>query len=761
VGLLIMSELPNLVKDLALILIVAGVVTLLFKRLKQPLVLGYIVAGFLVSTNMPYTMSVIDKGNVQMWADIGVIFLLFSLGLDFSFKKIVKMGAGPAIATITIIFCMMTLGICVGNAFGWDDMDCIFLGGMLAMSSTTIIYKAFDDMGLRQQHFAGMVMSVLILEDILAIVMMVLLSAIASGNSPDSSQLIGSILKIGFFLVLWFVVGIFLIPLFLRSVRKFINNETLLIVSLGLCCLMAVLSSAAGFSAAFGAFVMGSILAETVEADKIIKLVEPVKNLFGAIFFVSVGMLVDPQILANYAIPILCITLTILVGQSLFGSMGYLLSGQTLRNAMRCGFSMAQIGEFAFIIASLGLSLGVISDFLYPVVVAVSVVTTFLTPYMIRAAEPSYKQIEKRLSRKWIRRMNHLWRNNEHHVVSQQSKTKENWHRLLMAMGINTVVYSILSTAVMTLMFTFVLPLLREILPGWNLHWYANAICGLLTVLMVSPFLRAIVMKKNRSLEFRSLWTNRVNRLPLLFTILVRIIIAASFVFYIVNFLSRFANALIAAIALIAVALMVLSRQLKHRSIKLERMFIQNLRSRDIMAQVNGKKRPLYEGHLLDRDIHISEFEIPEDSLWGGQRLDQLRIGSRFGVHVSSILRGKRRINIPGGDTQLFPGDVIQVIGNDKQLAAMGVSLNDEQYMEDPLEEKPETRLRQLILTSESPFVGKTLRDSGIRDQYNCMVVGIEKGQENLTLIDPSHQFMAGDIIWIVGEEDALNHLQS
>ena len=756
-----MSELPNLVKDLALILIVAGVVTLLFKRLKQPLVLGYIVAGFLVSTNMPYTMSVIDKGNVQMWADIGVIFLLFSLGLDFSFKKIVKMGAGPAIATITIIFCMMTLGICVGNAFGWDDMDCIFLGGMLAMSSTTIIYKAFDDMGLRQQHFAGMVMSVLILEDILAIVMMVLLSAIASGNSPDSSQLIGSILKIGFFLVLWFVVGIFLIPLFLRSVRKFINNETLLIVSLGLCCLMAVLSSAAGFSAAFGAFVMGSILAETVEADKIIKLVEPVKNLFGAIFFVSVGMLVDPQILANYAIPILCITLTILVGQSLFGSMGYLLSGQTLRNAMRCGFSMAQIGEFAFIIASLGLSLGVISDFLYPVVVAVSVVTTFLTPYMIRAAEPSYKQIEKRLSRKWIRRMNHLWRNNEHHVVSQQSKTKENWHRLLMAMGINTVVYSILSTAVMTLMFTFVLPLLREILPGWNLHWYANAICGLLTVLMISPFLRAIVMKKNRSLEFRSLWTNRVNRLPLLFTILVRIIIAASFVFYIVNFLSRFANALIAAIALIAIVLMVLSRQLKHRSIKLERMFIQNLRSRDIMAQVNGKKRPLYEGHLLDRDIHISEFEIPEDSLWGGQRLDQLRIGSRFGVHVSSILRGKRRINIPGGDTRLFPGDVIQVIGNDKQLAAMGVSLNDEQYMEDPLEEKPETRLRQLILTSESPFVGKTLRDSGIRDQYNCMVVGIEKGQENLTLIDPSHQFMAGDIIWIVGEEDALNHLQS
>lgn len=756
-----MSELPTLVKDLALILIVAGVVTLVFKRLKQPLVLGYIVAGFLVSTNMPYTMSVIDKGNVQMWADIGVIFLLFSLGLDFSFKKILKMGAGPTIAATTIIFFMMTLGICVGNAFRWDDMDCLFLGGMLAMSSTTIIYKAFDDMGLRQQHFAGMVMSVLILEDILAIVMMVMLSAIASGNSPDGSQLIGSILKIGFFLILWFVVGIFLIPQFLRSVRKFINNETLLIMSLGLCCLMAVLSSAADFSAAFGSFVMGSILAETVEADKIIKLVEPVKNLFGAIFFVSVGMLVDPHILVHYAIPILCITITILLGQSLFGSLGYLLSGQTLRNAMRCGFSMAQIGEFAFIIASLGLSLGVISDFLYPVVVAVSVITTFLTPYMIRAAEPSYKLIEKRLSEKWIRRMNHLWRNNEHHVGSQQSKTKENWHHLLVAMTINTVIYSILSIAVMILMFTFALPLLREMLPGWNLHWYANAICGVLTVILISPFLRAIVVKKNRSMEFRALWTNRLNRLPLLFTIFVRIVLAAAFVFYIVNYLSRFTNALIAAIALVAVALMVLSRQLKHRSIKLERMFIQNLRSRDTMAQVSGRKRPLYEGHLLDRDIHISEFEIPEDSLWGGQRLDQLRIGSRFGVHVSSILRGKRRINIPGGDTQLFPGDVIQVIGDDKQLTAMGTSLKNEQYMDDPLEKKPETRLRQLILTSDSPFVGKTLRDSGIRDRYNCMVVGIEKGQESLTLIDPSHQFMAGDIIWVVGEEEALEKITS
>lgn len=317
--------------DLALILVVAGAVTLLFKKLRQPLVLGYIVAGFLVSPHMPYTMSVVDKGDVEMWAEIGVMFLLFSLGLDFSVKKILKMGTSPVIAACTIVFSMILLGITVGKGFGWGHMDSIFLGGMLAMSSTTIIYKALSDMGLLQQGFVATVMSVCILEDILAIVMMVMLSAIANGSSPDGGQLLGSVFKIGFFLVLWFVIGIFLIPLLLRRVRKLMNAETLLIVALGLCCLMAVISTKVGFSSAFGAFVMGSILAETVEADKIIRLVEPVKNLFGAIFFVSVGMLVDPLIIVDYALPILCLVLTILAGQALFGTMGYLLGGQSLK----------------------------------------------------------------------------------------------------------------------------------------------------------------------------------------------------------------------------------------------------------------------------------------------------------------------------------------------------------------------------------------------------------------------------------------------
>lgn len=744
-----MAEIPHLIQDLALILMVAGLVTLLFKKLRQPLVLGYIVAGFLVSPHMPYLMSVVDKADIQTWADIGVMFLLFSLGLDFSFKKILKMGMAPVIAALTIIFCMMALGTGVGTLFGWSRMNCLFLAGMLAMSSTTIIYKALDDLGLRQQRFAGLVMSVLILEDVLAIVMMVMLSTIARGANPDGSMMIESVGKIVFFLVLWFVVGIFLIPPFLRKTRRLMNDETLVVVALGLCCAMAVLSTTVGFSSAFGAFVMGSILAETIEADKITTVVEPVKNLFGAIFFVSVGMLVDPAILVSYAVPILVLVLTILVGQAIFGTMGFMLSGQPLKTAMRCGFSMAQIGEFAFIIASLGLSLRVISDFLYPVVVAVSVITTFLTPYMMKAAIPCYELMERRLPRKWIRRLDHMG------AIHHSTQTENNhWRALLKAMAWNVVIYSILSVAVVAIMLSLFLPFMRRLLPGWELHWWANGITGILTVAMISPFLRSMIMKKNHSEEFKALWTeSRLNRLPLIFTVLVRVAIGAGFIFYICNYLSRFKNALIITIALVVILLMALSRRLKHRSIRLERLFVQNLRSRDIEAQVSGKRRPLFEGHLLDRDIHISEFIVPVDSLWAGKTLAQLKLGNRFGVHVSSILRGSHRINIPDGNMMLFVGDKLQAIGNDEQLNIMNAAMQAELLPEDADIEHREMKLQKLVITADSPLVGKTLKESNVRQRYNFMVVGVEEGQKNLTMINPNRRFEVGDIVWVVGEE--------
>ena len=746
-----MAELPALVKDLALILVVAGGVTLLFKRLRQPLILGYIVAGFLVSPHMPYTMSVIDKGDVQTWADIGVIFLLFSLGLEFSFKKILKMGMAPVIAALTIIFCMMVTGTLTGHLFGWARTDCIFLGGMLAMSSTTIIYKALDDLGLRQQKFAGLVMSVLILEDVMAIVMMVMLSAFATGANPDGGQMVASVVKIGFFLTVWLVAGIFFVPLFLRKTRRLMNDETMTIVALGLCCAMAWVSTLVGFSSAFGAFVMGSILAETIEADKIVRLVEPVKNLFGAIFFVSVGMLVDPKILADYALPITVLVVAILIGQAVFGTMGFMLSGQTLRNSMRCGFSMTQIGEFAFIIASLGLSLHVIGEFLYPVVVAVSVITTFLTPYMMKAADPCYTWVERHMPTKWVRRLGHL--NIATHSASAEAA---NWQALIRKLVTNTLIYATLSTAVITLMFTFALTFARQILP----HWWANGVCGVVTVALISPFLRAIIMKHNHSEEFRALWTgNRINRLPLLFTIAVRIVIAGAFLFYICNYLARFTNALVITLAAVIICAMVVSRKLKRSSIRLERLFVQNLHSRDIEAQVTGRKRPLYEGHLLDRDLHISDFAIPTDSELGGKSLYDLQLRQRFGIHISSILRGHRRINIPGGDSLVFPGDRLQAIGSDEQLHAFGTYVSQGLIPEDTDIEKREMKLHRMVIRHGSPFIGKSLRDSGIREHYDCMVVGVEEGQQNLTMITPTRPFEQGDVLWVVGESESIARL--
>lgn len=746
-----MDNIPDLIKDLALILAVAGIVALLFKRLKQPLVLGYIVAGFLASPHMPYTPSVKDIQNVNLWAEIGVIVLLFTLGLDFSFKKIVKMGGAPVIAATIIIFCMMVLGTLVGHLFGWSNMDAVYLGGMLAMSSTTIIYKAFQDMGVLQQKFAGLVLSVLILEDILAIVLMVVLSTLAMKHTIESEEMVGGLVRLVFFLVLWFVVGLYLIPTFLRKSRKWINDEILLIVALALCFSMAVLAVQSGFSAAFGAFVVGSILAETVEAEHIEKLILPIKDLFGAIFFVSVGMLVDPHILVEYAGPIAAVVLTIILGQSVFGTFAYLGAGQSLREALKCGFSMTQIGEFAFIIASLGLSLGVTSSFLYPIVVAVSVITTFTTPYMIRLSDPAFRALSRILPQKWLRV---LERNVAGGVATVNHES--NWRRLILAILRIVLVYSILSIAVIVLSLNIFLPFLREHFS----HWWANGICGVVTVLFISPFLRAIMIKKNHSIEFMRLWNeNHYNRVPLALLILARVLLSVSFVFYIVRYLVPFADAFLLAFAGLLVALMVFSRRLKLQSIRMEQAFMHNLRSREIREEVLGKQKPQYARHLLSRDVHLADFEIPAASLWAGKTLAELNLGKKYGIHIASILRGEYRMNIPKGSDCLFPYDRIQVIGSDEQLSGFAHLLEREVYKDEQDYGEREMTLKRLFIDEHSAFLGKSIRNSEIREHYHCLVVGWEAEGGMLESPDVDRVIQAGDVLWIVGEPHSLRAL--
>lgn len=746
-----MSHLPPLIADLALILICAGVMTLLFKKLKQPLVLGYVVAGFLASPHMPYTPSVMDTANIKTWADIGVIFLLFALGLEFSFKKIVKVGGSAVIAACTIIFCMILVGIGVGMGFGWHQMDSLFLGGMIAMSSTTIIYKAFDDLGLRKKQFTSLVLSILILEDILAIVLMVMLSTMAVRHNFEGTEMLESIAKLLFFLILWFVVGIYLIPEFLKRCRKFMGEETLLIVSLALCFGMVVLADHTGFSAAFGAFIMGSILAETIEAETIDRLVNPVKDLFGAIFFVSVGMMVDPAMIVEYAVPILVITLAVILGQSVFGTFGVVLSGKPLKTAMQCGFSLTQIGEFAFIIASLGVSLRVTSDFLYPIVVAVSVITTFLTPYMIRLAEPASTFVDAHLPESW-RKFLMRYASGSQTVINHDNL----WKKLIGAMLRITLVYSIVSISVVALSFRFVVPFFQANLPSF----WASLLGAVFTILCIAPFLRAIMIKKNHSIEFMTLWhDSRVNRLPLASTIIIRVMIAVFFVIFVISGLFQVSTGLMAGVAVLVVMLMVWSRQLKKQSILIERRFFQNLRSRDVRAEYLGEKKPEYAGRLLSHDLHLADVDIPGESAWAGKTLMELNLGKRFGVHVASILRGKRRINIPGGSVRLFPMDKLQVIGTDEQLNLFNEALLKGAEVDWDVYEKSEMTLKQLIIDRESVFLGKTLRESGIRDKYHCMIAGVESEDGTLMVPDASVPFKEGDVIWVVGEKDDVYQL--
>ena len=746
-----MSELAPLISDLALILICAGVMTLVFKRLKQPLVLGYIVAGFLASPHFTLTPSVIDTASIHTWSEIGVIFLLFALGLEFSFKKLVKVGGTAIIAACAIIFSMIMIGMTVGWAFGWKSMDCLYLGGMLAMSSTTIIYKAFDDLGLRQQRFAGLVLSILIIEDILAIVLMVLLSTVAVSQNFEGGEMVYSIGKLVFFLILWFVVGIYLIPIFLKRSKKLVSNETMLILSLAMCFGMVVLASKVGFSPAFGAFIMGSILAETVEAETIEKLVAPVKDLFGAIFFVSVGMMVDPAMIVEYIGPIITITLAILLGQTIFGTCGVILSGQPLKVAMQCGFSLTQIGEFAFIIAALGVSLNVTSSFLYPIVVAVSVITTFLTPYMIRLAVPAYQVVEKKMPEKWKLMLE------RYTAGSQTVNSESHWKNLLMAIVRIVAIYMVLCIAVILLSLHFIMPLFRMVLP----EFWAKLADVVFMVVCVSPFLRAIVMKKNHSIEFQALWQdNRFNRAPLLATIVVRMILAIGVIVFIIKSLFDISMLLSIGIGALLVVLMMVSRRLKKRSIIMERTFIQNLNIRDTHDEFKGKKRPKYEGHLLSRDLHLSDFDIPADSLWAGHTLNELNLGKKYGVHVASIIRGLHRINIPGANIRLFPGDTIQVIGTDAQLTEFSRQVERVSNAAEENEiEKREMHLKQFVVDGKSPFLNTTIKESGIRNMFRCLVVGVEKEDGNLLSPEANMLLEAGDVVWVVGEKEDVYHL--
>lgn len=746
-----MSQIPTLISDLAVILISAGLVTLLFKKLKQPVVLGYIVAGILAGPSIKQIPTVSDAESIRIWADIGVIFLLFALGLDFSFKKLMKVGGTAVIGAITIVIGMMTLGYITGLSLGWGHMNSLFLGGMLSMSSTTIIFKAFDDMGLRNQRFAGIVFGILVVEDLFAVLLMVLLSTLAVSKHVEGVELLNSVIKLGIFLLFCFVIGIYLLPSFLKKAKKFLNDETLLIVSIGLCLGMVIIATKAGFSSALGAFVMGSILAETIEAEHIEHLIKPVKDLFGAIFFVSVGMLIDPVLLWQYKIPILILTFVVMIGQILFASSGVLLSGLPLKIAIQSGFSLAQIGEFAFIIASLGLALGVTSHFLYPIVVAVSVITTFFTPYMIRMAEPAYKVIDKYVPKSWMKFLE------RYSSGSNTIRQKSAWNKLLKSLIRIVGTYTAVTLVLIFIWMQFISPIIIEQLPGLQ----GKILSLILILLIISPMLRAIIMKKNHSEEFQHLWLDsKYNRGPLVSLIILRIVLCIGMVMLPVARLLNLAAGIMLAIAATVIALVIFSKRLKRQSILMERRFFSNLTARELEQERNAPIRQRFANHLLERDLHLADFEVKQNSPSMGKTLKELNFRQKCNVNIVTIIRGKKRINIPGGNERLYPFDKLVVVGADNDLDHFRKYLEERyKHAQTAVQATEDVNMEQFIIGKGSRLIGRTILESGIRDESGCLVIGIERGTTSIKNPSPTTLFEEGDIVWIVGEYEKVVRL--
>lgn len=747
-----MSHLPTLIADLALILISASIITLLFKWLKQPLVLGYIVAGLLAGPYVHIFPTVGDIANINIWAEIGVVFLLFALGLEFSFKKLINVGSTAFITATTEVISMLLIGYMVGYLLGWGTMNSIFLGGMLSMSSTTIIIKAFDDLGLRSQRFTGIVFGTLVVEDLIAILMMVLLSTMAVSKDFVGEELLVSVLKVVFFLILWFLIGIFILPAFLKKAKKLMNNETLLIVSLGLCLGMVVLATYTGFSAALGAFIMGSILAETVEAEHIEHIIQPVKDLFGAIFFVSVGMLVNPAVLVEYAWPVIIITLVTIIGKAIFSSLGVLLSGESLNISIKSGFSLAQIGEFAFIIAGLGVSLKVLDPFISPIIVAVSVITTFTTPYFIRLANPFAEWLYKVLPPK-VQEMLARYASGKK-TVNHDS----DWKKLLKNIVGRVIIYSVLLTAIWLLSVKTLYPAVSELFTPVTI-WVNLAMC-LATLLLMTPFLWALISNKyNSSAIFLKLWEDEnYNHGRLVALVLFRVSVAIFFISAVVISYFHLNIGIGVVIAVAVVALILILREDLTQYSRLETHFLTNLNLREEVAKKHHPLKTSFNSEFNNKDIELTSVLVSPYSRYIGKSLGELSFRQKFGVNVVAIIRGDLKIYIPKSSERIYPQDKLAVVGTDRQLQKFRDEIESPQGVPGTEEMYQEMNLHSFTVNEAFHFLDKSIVQSRLGEKYDSIVVAIERNGE-LVPLDKDATFLLGDLVWFVGEREKIRQL--
>ncbi len=742
-------DINSLISDLALILVLGAIATVIFKMLKQPVVLGYIVAGFLASPHFDLLPSVVSEANIEFWAQIGIIVLLFSLGLEFSFKKLIDVGGSAIITALIIVLGMMSLGFVVGKFLGYGLVNSLFLGGMISMSSTTIILKALTDLNMRQRRFVPMTFAVLIVEDLFAVVMMVILSSIALNNSVEGGEMLGSILKLSFFLVMWFTVGIFMIPSLFKRFKRYISDEQMLIIAMGLCFAMVLFSIKSGFSAALGAFVMGSIIAGTIEAERIERLISPVKDLFGAVFFISVGMMVNPTVMTQHWSVIALLAVVVIVGMIVFGTFGMLATGQPLKLAMESGFSLTQIGEFSFIIATLGTGLGVLDQSIYPIIVAVSVITTFTTPFFIKQAVPCYNALYKILPKSWTRLLNGY---SQDASESESSETRKLWQSIVSRYTIRLILYSVVIIALIVVCRSYLMPFILRLL-GDNI--WGRLACVVITLSIVAPFITAIILPTVKRSEQQQLIETQgaVSYVPLVLMSILSVILSIIFTTAILHGVYSSAVSMIVAILLVGISLLLITTvptPIKRRAINIEKRFISNINERE--------NRRTGREHNLVSDLHLAYMTVGHDCPFIGDRLRNLDLRTRYGVSLVNIQRAGKAHPVPSGDMRIFPGDVLGVIGTEEQiqrLLPLVEAQND--HAEAP---NLDVKFIHFAIGEHSPIIGVALEKTRLREDYGALLVAVQRGEDNYISPTPDLTFHTGDILWIVGDPKQLAPLK-
>jgi len=754
-----MGHLPDLIVDLALILITSSVVVLLFKWLRQPLVLGYIIAGFLVGPHFNLFPTIANLENIEIVAELGVIFLLFGLGLEFSFKKLMRVGSSASITAFVEILFITVSGFLLGKLLNWSTIDSLFLGGMLASSSTTIIIRAFDELGIKTKQFASVVFGVLIVEDIVVILLMVLLSTMAITQQIHGGDIVYTVLKLVFFLALWFIMGIFLLPTFLKKAKKWLDEENLLILSLGLCLGMVVLAVQVGFSAELGAFIMGSIIAETTSAEKVEHLIKPIKDLFGAVFFVSVGMLINPDMIVEHRWAVIAVTLLTLFGKIFSTTMGAIISGQPLKQSVQVGLSMAQIGEFAFIVAALGTSLHVTSDFLFPVAVGASAITTFATPYLIKYSEPFYNLLEKMMPVKLINRLNRF------SASSQQIKAEVGWKNVLASYTKIVIVNGIILISIALVLINFLIPYLNPLIENGTAR---TLVISLLSLAAGSPFIWAIMASKPNNPEYKRFWFNKkeYSKGPLMIIEILRIIIGTSLIALWALYFFRPIIALLVILPIVLIVFMIFTKRLQGFYQRIEDRFISNLSEREKIifnstAAIVKRKKVELENYLAPYDAHIVQLEVAPNAAFIGKKLSELAWREKYGINIIYIKRGDKIIHQPTRDHRLLPFDEAGVLATDDQIAIFKSVFHNNEISEAEDVRIEDIVTYQFIIEKNNFLRGETIRQSGIREKVNGLVVGIERNGKRILNPDSSTVFETGDVVWIVGNLRKIKQLNN